>query len=606
MYTALPHPRILGPLAAALFALCLTSAPPASAVLTCPPGSVFVQAPNPGLEPPMARWISSETQAGLIAADHFTGLAGPFNQVTWWGNAETIEDTPQICVENPVNFRVVVFEDDGGMPGNEVFQAVVAPQRVNTGEININTPIYRYTATLPETLNVTDGWIAVQGVGDPDCHFFWLTTQTGAGNHQLHQRLGPTWTERPNHLAVCLSLENGLDPGAPIVRHVRPNVNPTIGDGSAAQPWGSIGHALEQIAPLGVPVILELRQGLYEENLELVRNVTLRGIRLAPREPNPADRFPELEFARIRGEIIAARGATIEDVIIEAPAEGASLLWSEVRDLTVRRVIFEGTPARTAFGIVLRGDTRGTLIEDSRFELLDVALDVGGPLPRLRRSVFDNQGSTHLFLRATGAKQAGGEDGLGRVSDPNAGFNLLGDSTSGIAVISERDEAVFMQNNEWGTNEPAEIAERIDQRGEGDVIFNPALPVGNAILAAAIYCTILDAETEAPITNATVSLTPSPFNPVTENLDGVYSFAAITPNSYTLRVDHPLLATQTRSVNVEGGQTVSLDVFLSAPAPGCFGKAEMASRAHTGDTLLLALALLGLAGMGRRARRGAP
>jgi len=391
-------------------------------------------------------------------------------------------------------------------------------------------------------------------------------------------------------------------PGA---RFVAPQGVDIPSAGSPDQPWASIGYALERIALLEDPVVLHLAPGVYRESIALTAGLTLRGPRLAPRAEDPANRMPEGDAARIAGQITAAAGATLEDLWIEADAED-SLVWSEVRGLTLRRVILEGTG--TQFGVVLRGDTGGTLMEECRFEQLHVALDIGGPLPWLRRSVFNDQDLTHLFVRKIDGLVKDVEVGgvLGREDDPNGGFNNFLATRTGTAVINERDEPLFVQYNEWGTVEPDEATARMDARGAGEIVFVPFLPLGNAVLAGAIFCTVLDAAGESPITDATVSITPSPYQPVTTNLDGVYPFAAIFPESYTLRVEHPQLGAHTRGVQVEAGATVSVEVLLGAPGTGCFRSAPAGGLPLGGDTLLMGLVFLGLAGPSRRTRRTAP
>lgn len=571
----------------------------AGATLECPAQSLFSQPPHQDFLP-STTWISSVEHFDMKRGEGFQDLPTPFDQVRWWGYSQVAGGTFGMCTPEAEQYRILIYRDAEGLPG-QLFDAFeVSAVRQPTGRMLHNANVYFFTAALPRPVDLATGWITIQSTGDPNCHLHWITTTAGNGTH-IRETVGG-WAVDDHSLSLCLSSSGPHTPG---VRHVRPGGQDVPGGGSPNNPWGSIGYALEQIALLDEPIVLELARGAYfEEIITLIPDVTLRGPRLSPREDDPADRLVEGDMAAIIGEIIAAPGATLEDLVIEAPGENTTLLWSESPNVTVRRVMFFGTKARTPFGIVLRGpNTQITQIEECRFELLQVALDMGGPLPWLRRSVFHDQEWTHLLLRAPGAKGEVGDPGLGYVGDPNSGFNVFGDTTTGLAVVNERDEALFVQNNEWETEDEAEAAARIDSKGE--VVFVPFLPVGNAILAAAVYCTVMHAVTQEPVLDAAVTLTPSSYNPVTQNVNGVYPFAAIPSGSYTLQVEHPQLGSRTRTVSVADGQTASVEMMLGSATPPprrCFERADMTARTHAGDALLLVMLLLALGGMTRLRR----
>jgi hypothetical protein len=122
-------------------------------------------------------------------------------------------------------------------------------------------------------------------------------------------------------------------------------------------------------------------------------------------------------------------------------------------------------------------------------------------------------------------------------------------------------------------------------------------------LCGTIVCTVVDAASEAPITDASVRLSPGSFNPVTDNVNGVYSIPCIQPNTYTVTVSAPGYVTERQTVNVRVGETATPEFLLSTGVEGegegegqcCFGNYPAAAGpigpgAHGGDMLVLALA----------------
>ena len=104
------------------------------------------------------------------------------------------------------------------------------------------------------------------------------------------------------------------------------------------------------------------------------------------------------------------------------------------------------------------------------------------------------------------------------------------------------------------------------------------------------------------IENASVSLGPSDFMPVTANVDGVYAFPAVENKDYRVSVEANGYEASFRDVSIQGaGELVSIAVPLTAtsgpgegPRVGCFGDAthDGNSSSPLGDSLLVLNLLL--------------
>ncbi len=363
--------------------------------------------------------------------------------------------------------------------------------------------------------------------------------------------------------------------------------------GSWTRPWATIAYALTRLDPSEErPLRLVVRGGVYRRLLGALR--LKAGIRIAAATG---------EVVRLEGPIIGAAGAVLERVEVFQDTGTDPLLDLDGGFMRLIGVTFRGGPLRDAPGLELSQNTvRPSLIDGCLFTSLSLGIDVAGAFPVLRRSVFEDLSGPALRVRAWdgGAPQKQGGNQL----DPNAGYNTFKSTVPNPAVVNERDETLPLEENDWDTDDPEEIAERV----EGDVDYEPFLPKGSAILAAALFCSVWDADDLTPIENASVSLLPGSYSPVTENDEGVYSFAAVSPGSYSVTVTAPGYGGGGQSVSLDGGDLVSIAVPLEytggtegepegevEPPPNgcqCFNKAAPAGLPDSADALVNALGLL--------------
>jgi hypothetical protein len=376
------------------------------------------------------------------------------------------------------------------------------------------------------------------------------------------------------------------------------------GDGTRQAPWASIGFAISQAAidaTADFPARVIVLGGVYPENVVM-----------AP-------------FVNISGELLNAGGAVVAPVIqgsvqgadhteiasLTIDGAGAGVLLDargvEGLDLKVSSVVFRNG----GVGLLTEG-LRGseTIIEKCRFNLVEVGVEIRGAIPALRRSFFGDisapagETATGIYVRATTLTLP--EVGtIGDAADPTVGYNQFNINTiAGPAVINERGTVLKMEKNDWKSNDGDTIGAAI----VGPADFEPFLGAGSAILAAAVFCTVIDGATQERVTDASVQLAISAFGPVTQNADGVYGFPAVSDGSYTLTVNAEGFQTAVRSVFVKPQELVGVVVALGTPAPddgGCNGNQQTAKlRDKAGDLLVAGMALAAMVATRRFMRRG--
>lgn len=393
--------------------------------------------------------------------------------------------------------------------------------------------------------------------------------------------------------------------------------NPTIivspagsdeNDGTAARPLMTIGAALDLHAMNGGgPVRIILEEGIYSGDAVLSPGVTLAGRRGA--------------VAIIEGQIVGAEGARVEDVEIQSMSEEDVLLDLNGSAMSVRRVKFTGMPsARGGTGIDARGSGASrSLIERCDFTDLGVGVDISGGVPVIRKSLFRDPSVAGIYVRSTAMVD---DSGLSASNDAGSGFNTFNFQTeietpveTPVAVLNETGVTLRMENNDWGTDDPAEI----DALIQGPKDFEPFLAKGSAILASTVICTVWDQHDQKRLVSAKVSLQGSAYNPVEQNDNGVYVFPSVPEGNYSVRSEANGYTTFTVSAPVGGGMIVPVSAPMRAastpPPPGddpdppkqpaaCHGVGASGTGVSGGDALLVVLLVAMLFGCSRRARDG--
>ena len=326
----------------------------------------------------------------------------------------------------------------------------------------------------------------------------------------------------------------------------------TTGTDSAASgtreaPWATINFALSQvIASAANPVRINVIEGVYTENFALIPWMTIAAA---------------LDAAvTIEGAILAANDARLIALELTKTSAVAAILDMDNARMELLGVVFRGSAGRDATGIVVRGPAPvDSLIEDCTFTSLAVGIDIIGTVPVIRRCLFEDLSTDGIIVRRT-ADLTGRSLGVSAIAA--SGFNVFDTPTiDGFAVRNEQDEILIMENNEWGTDDELLIEESIS--GPND--FDPFLAQGAAILASAIFVRVIDAPTQTPITNCTVKLDPSVFDPVTENVDGLYIYPAVIEGPYTITVTAPGLGEIAEEVTLGGGEALIVTIAMGIP-----------------------------------------
>ncbi|NJL73509.1 MAG: hypothetical protein HC888_19280, partial [Candidatus Competibacteraceae bacterium] len=170
-----------------------------------PGDSLFCQGYLPSATP----YVSDAT-AGFRIFDRFSGVTGPVAGLTWWGiNAFRATNQFAPCTREPQNFEIVLFEDDGGQPGAEVYTEAFTVDGLDTGDNFFDYDIFAYSATFTTPVAISSGWLSVRGTGDADCWLLWMGSDQGDGVTLQYTESTGTFAARGPDSAFCLA---GLPP----------------------------------------------------------------------------------------------------------------------------------------------------------------------------------------------------------------------------------------------------------------------------------------------------------------------------------------------------------------------------------------------------------
>ncbi len=378
---------------------------------------------------------------------------------------------------------------------------------------------------------------------------------------------------------------DALDPNSPAISFfVSAGGTDTIGGGSSTSPWASISYAIAQSGASAVnPVRIIIADGNYPEDVELLPWVTLVGAVGA--------------LPRIEGTVFGAHNSGLVNIEIAAFTSDEVMLVMDDVTMTLLNVVFRGSAARPAAGILADGAlTADSTIDGCLFTSVSIGIDVGGALPIIRRCTFEDTTIAGVFVRDTATIGAGAS--MGDVDDPSTGSNLFSGITQGRAIINELATTLLAQQNDWGTLDVNRVQRDLVS---GPVTVAPLLTPGSAADTASLYVTVWTAETQNRIRTASVTASTDGDASVTveTNSNGVYSLPILRAGTYTIQVDANGYESQTLSVTLEAGQLGSQIVALQLPedkagGPSCYGEPGSSLGFGLSDFLVAALLLGGL------------
>ena len=173
----------------------------------CPAGSLFSQAPH-GSD---GDWSFGNSEVNVngtnyLRAERFTGVSGEVCDIHWWGSQLVNDGTWQVCTESDPVFEIKFYDDAGNAPGTELCRYSVMPTITDTGELYAGSvPLLYYSVELLDPCCVVppNGWVSIQGMGDTDCWFMWLSSPDGDGSSYFNNN----GTPEPYYydLSLCLT-----------------------------------------------------------------------------------------------------------------------------------------------------------------------------------------------------------------------------------------------------------------------------------------------------------------------------------------------------------------------------------------------------------------
>ena len=154
----------------------------------CPAQSLFGQTFQ---VPTDTNWVASTSDNGAVGSilvfDNFVN-SGSINKISFWGiNGYYVGETWYVCYESPMEFQIRFFIDNNGVPDTEVASYNVSSIGNQTGLIYRGAfELYQYFVDLPEPVELTEGWISIQGLdGNPECWFEWMSSDDGYDGSSL-------------------------------------------------------------------------------------------------------------------------------------------------------------------------------------------------------------------------------------------------------------------------------------------------------------------------------------------------------------------------------------------------------------------------------------
>ncbi len=173
----------------------------------CPDGSLYGQAAHT----PGERWGAYYADDGSSPAqtmfDNFAGVTDPICDLHWWG-FDLVDVGPERveCDEDPPLFEIKFYRNaaSGVGPGEEVCSYRLPVARTALGVPYLDHMLNYYGVDLPSCCVLESGWVSIQGTGEPECWFFWLSSQSGDGVSCA--KVGETVNcTIPNDLGFCLT-----------------------------------------------------------------------------------------------------------------------------------------------------------------------------------------------------------------------------------------------------------------------------------------------------------------------------------------------------------------------------------------------------------------
>jgi len=173
----------------------------------CPPDtSLFAQYPHL----PEETWsgILSEVSQGLRAYENYW-VETPILDFHFWG-LNVASGTSDSCREDPMPFSIGFFPDSAGYPASAAicsYEVNLAPTATGLRYFLLGRTfeMLYYSTDLTPPCSLLSGWVSVQGVGNPNCWFLWISSPIGNRASLRWEDEYEEYYPMPFDLAVCLT-----------------------------------------------------------------------------------------------------------------------------------------------------------------------------------------------------------------------------------------------------------------------------------------------------------------------------------------------------------------------------------------------------------------
>ena len=203
----------------------------------CPPDSLFSQRPHLPEEGWSAGTSEINVNGNVYRRYESYAVDAEICDVHWWGLSLVLAGVWTPCVDSIGDFEIIFWDDAAGMPGTAMCTYTVIPTFVPTGLLYAGFEMFYYAADLDPCCPQMDGWVSIQGLGDADCWFLWMSAVDGDGSSWFENN--GVFEPYAYDLAVCLTPESvhwwegGQGPGgAPLEGYGNGYITPA-GEG----PW---------------------------------------------------------------------------------------------------------------------------------------------------------------------------------------------------------------------------------------------------------------------------------------------------------------------------------------------------------------------------------
>ncbi|MBI4560221.1 MAG: PKD domain-containing protein [Candidatus Hydrogenedentes bacterium] len=389
--------------------------------------------------------------------------------------------------------------------------------------------------------------------------------------------------------------------------------NDVDGNGTREKPFATVSRAMRDAGNVATdtqPAEIYLMRdtsgqpALFEEQVIFAPNVHLSGE--GPESPSPQSfvlRFFS-EAATPNAVVIGGRNAQLENCTVTMPAartEFFELVDIEEKPMTMKNVILDGARSLNSIGlrIVGRGSS-DSKVENCLFRYLNLGIFAVESGARFSRNHFENisvnDDSDAIIVGFTGKANPPTPlfGNAGNLKD--TGFNLFENVSDKFIFYQERrDTSTDAEYNDWGFDDPKDIALHIDEKASVNIAHH--IRSVTKIVPGAIIGTIFEEGTTQPVKGTTsdvnISLLGGKTAAIYDPENGVYTFPAVSAGSSRIDVNVTGYTGQSRRISHNGVETKVENFVLqrqgtTTPTPtpgGCAAKIAFQDQPELLDAL---------------------